>query len=365
MRDLPAGTVTFLFTDIEGSTRLLDELGAEGYAGALAGHRRVLREAFAAHGGVEVDTQGDAFFVAFPDAREAAAAAAEAQAGLAAGPVRARMGLHTGEPIVWAEGYAGVDVHRGARVAGAAHGGQVVVSERTATLLDDVPVRPLGAHRLKDLSEPQQLFQLGEGDFPPLRTLHATNLPAQPSPLIGRTRELEEATGLLSDGTRLLTLTGPGGSGKTRLGLQVAAEITEQFPDGVFWIPLAAVSEAELVLTTVAGTIGAKEDLSEHVQDKRMLLLLDNFEQVLGAAPALGDLLRRCSNVKLLVTSRASLRLMGEREYAVEPLPETDAVSLFTERARANPRRGKLLHRPQDIFHQIAVSAGGVGNVLD
>jgi predicted ATPase/class 3 adenylate cyclase len=331
---LPTGTVTFLFTDIEGSTRLLDELGPR-YVDALAEQRRIVREALARHGGVEVDTQGDAFFLAFADARGAARAAVEAQAELASGLVRVRMGLHTGEPIVWTEGYAGIDVHRGARICAAAHGGQIVLSERTASLLEDDQVRPLGAHRLKDLSGPQPLFQLGEGEFPPLRALHATNLPAQPNPLIGRERELEETTALLRDGTRLLTLTGPGGSGKTRLGLQLAAELAEEFPDGVYWVPLAGVSESDLVVSTVSSTIGAKNGLADHIEAKRLLLLLDNFEHVLEAAPETGNLLQRCPNVKLLVTSRAPLRLAGEWEYQVEPLPESDAVELFSERARA------------------------------
>ena len=334
MRDLPTGTVTFLFTDIEGSTRLLHELG-DRYVDVLGEHRRLLRQAFSRHGGVEIDTQGDAFFVSFADAREAAAAAVKAQAALASGPVRVRIGLHTGEPIVWAEGYAGADVHRGARIAAAAHGGQVVVSERTAALLKGRSLRSLGAHRLKDLSAPQTLFQLGDGEFPPLRTLHATNLPAQPSPLIGRERELEETTALLAGGGRLLTLTGPGGSGKTRLALQTAAELSEHFPDGVFWVPLAAVSEVDLVVPTTAATIGAKDGLQAHIESKRMLLLLDNFEQVLNAAPTVGNLLRECPNLNVLVTSRAALRLAGEHEYHVEPLPETDAIKLFTERARA------------------------------
>jgi predicted ATPase/class 3 adenylate cyclase len=334
VRELPTGTVTFLFTDIESSTRLLEELGGR-YVEALAEHRRIVREACARRGGVEVDTQGDAFFVAFAEAREAVQAAEDAQSQLASGPMRVRMGVHTGEPIVWAEGYAGVDVHRGARICAAAHGGQVVLSERTAGLLGGEHVRPLGAHRLKDLSAPQPLFQLGEDEFPPLRTLRATNLPAQGSPLIGRERELGETTGLLDDQARLLTLTGAGGSGKTRLALQIAAEVAEEFNDGVFWVPLAAVTEPELVLPTVAGTIGAKDGLSDHVDTKQMLLLLDNFEQVLDAAPEVGDLLQRCPNLKLIVTSRAVLRVSGEWEYQVEPLPETEAVSLFTERARA------------------------------
>jgi len=214
-------------------------------------------------------------------------------------------------------------------------GGQVVLSERTASLLDGDKLRPLGAHRLKDLSAPQPLFQLGEDEFPPLRTLRATNLPAQPSPLIGRERELADMIELLRDHTRLLTLTGAGGSGKTRLALQLAAEIADDFLDGVFWVPLAGTTEGELVLPTIAATIGAKDGLADYVEAKRMLLLLDNFEQVVAAAPEVGELLRRCPNLKLLVTSRVALRLSGEREYDVAPLSEAAAVDLFTERARA------------------------------
>src|ERR671918_2471649 len=198
MRDLPAGTVTFLFTDVEGSTRLLNELGPESYARALAEHRRLLREAFGRHDGVEVDTQGDAFFVAFPDAKDAVAAAAEGQSALQAGSIKVRMALHSGEPVVAEEGYVGIDVHRAARICSTAHGGQVVVSARTRALVDDELV-DLGLHRLKDLGEPERLFQLGTGDFPLLRSLNATNLPAQPSPLIGRERELAELVALVID----------------------------------------------------------------------------------------------------------------------------------------------------------------------
>ncbi len=333
MQELPSGTVTFLFTDIEGSTRLLEELG-ERYPDALGEHRRLLREAFERHGGVEVDTQGDAFFVAFAEARGAVTAAGEAQAALVAGPIRVRMGLHTGEPIVWAEGYAGLDVHRGARICACAHGGQVVLSERTRTQVDGFTLRDLGAHRLKDLSEPQELYQLGEAEFPPLKTLHATNLPTQPSPLIGRERELGDLTTLL-DEHRLVTLTGPGGSGKTRLALQAAADAIEDFPHGVFWVPLQALHDPALVLPTIAQTVGSKNGLSEHLGDKRMLLLLDNLEQVIEAASPLAELLAETGNARLLVTSREPLRVAGEQRYDVEPLPELDAVTLFVERARA------------------------------
>src|SRR5919106_4282833 len=223
--DLPSGTVTFLFTDVEGSTKLLHELGSEGYAEALAEHRRILRRAFAAHGGVEVDTQGDAFFVAFPTAPGALRAAAEALEGLARGPIRVRMGLHTGTPFVAEEGYVGVDVNRAARIAACGHGGQVLVSASTAALVGSSGLLDLGEHRLKDLSAPERIYQLGEEVFPPLKSLYRTNLPIPATPFLGREGELAEVLSLLfREDTRLLTLTGPGGMGKTRLALQAAAD---------------------------------------------------------------------------------------------------------------------------------------------
>src|ERR671932_2857568 len=241
----PSGTVTFLFTDIEGSTRLLHKLG-DAYADALAEHRRVLREAFARHGGVEVDTQGDAFFVAFARASDALAAAREAQAELS-GPIRVRIGVHTGEPLVTDEGYVGGDVHRAARIAAAGHGGQVLVSQSTRELAGADGLRDLGEHRLKDLTAPERIFQLGDGGFPPLKSLNTTNLPVAANALVGREREVRELTSLLSDSVRLVTLTGPGGIGKTRLALQAAAELVDAFPDGVFWVPVAALRDPELV----------------------------------------------------------------------------------------------------------------------
>src|SRR6266540_4336774 len=233
-RELPAGTVTFLFTDVEGSTKLLTELGAEAYAAALAEHRHALREAFLAYGGVEVDTQGDAFFVAFPTAPGALAAAAAASEALSSGPIRVRIGLHTGTPHLAEDGYVGVDVHRAARIAAAGHGGQVLVSASTAALLSGDGLRDLGEHRLKDLSGPERIFQLGDGEFPPLKSLYRTNLPIPATPFLGREHELAQVCGLLAD-ARLLTLTGPGGTGKTRLGLQAAADAADGYPDGVFW----------------------------------------------------------------------------------------------------------------------------------
>jgi class 3 adenylate cyclase len=211
-RDLPSGTVTFLFTDVEDSTKLLHKLGAREYARALAEHRRVLREAFGVYGGVEVDTQGDAFFVAFPTAPEALQAATTALKGLAPGRIRVRMGIHTGTPHLTEDGYVGVDVHRAARIAGSGHGGQVLVSAATASLLRTSRLRDLGVHRLKDLSAPERIYQLGDEDFPPLRSLHQTNLPVPTTPFLGRERELAQVLGLLlRDDVRLLTLTGPAG----------------------------------------------------------------------------------------------------------------------------------------------------------
>jgi predicted ATPase/class 3 adenylate cyclase len=333
-RKLPAGTVTFLFTDVEGSTKLLHELGAEAYAAALLEHRRVLREAFSVHGGVEVDTQGDAFFVAFPTAPGALAAAAAALEGLSTGLIRVRMGVHTGTPHVDEEGYVGVDVHRAARIAAAGHGGQVLISASTAALLGTHGLRDLGEHRLKDLSAPERIYQLGDEDFHPLKSLYRTNLPIPATPFLGREHELAEVCGLLED-ARLLTLTGPGGTGKTRLGLQAAAEAAERYPDGIFWVPLAPLSDPALVLATAGQTLGAMDGLVEHLADKSLLVLFDNFEHVVEAAPRLSELLASCPNVNLLVTSRELLRVPGEQAYPVPPLEPEDGTELFVTRARA------------------------------
>jgi predicted ATPase/class 3 adenylate cyclase len=333
--DLPSGTVTFLFTDVEGSTRLLREHGAA-YADLLAEHRAALRRAFSAHDGVEVDTQGDAFFVAFARAADALAAAAAARDALAEGPVRVRMGIHTGEALVTDEGYVGLDVHRAARIAAAAHGGQIVVSETTRQLCEaDAPLRDLGTHRLKDLTGAQHLYQLGAGEFPPLRTLDATNLPIAASPLVGRQRELDELVAMLSNGTRLLTLTGPGGTGKTRLALQAGAELVGRIRDGVFWVPLAGLTDPELIASEIAQAIGARDDFDAFIRDKQLLILLDNFEHLIAAAPAVSATLATSRELRVLVTSRAPLHVSGEREYRLEPLPTADAATLFTERARS------------------------------
>jgi predicted ATPase len=327
-RELPTGTVTFLFTDVEGSTRLLHELGDE-YAEVLAEHRRALRGAFAAHGGIEVDTQGDAFFVAFAKASEALAAAASARAALEPGPIRVRMGLHTGEPVLADEGYVGIDVHRAARIAAAGHGGQILVSQSTRDLAGGQELRDLGEHRLKDLSAPERIYQLGDADFPALKTLNQTNLPVQPTPLVGRESELRQVKELL-DKSPLVTLTGTGGSGKTRLALQVAADLVERYADGVWFVSLAAVRDAGLIEPTIAQVVGAAEDLGQFLRGKDALLLLDNLEQLLpAAAPVVAAL-----GAHVLATSRERLNLSGEHEYPVPPLPIEEAATLFTERAR-------------------------------
>jgi predicted ATPase len=332
-RELPAGTVTLLFTDIDGSTRLIEELGESRYVDALAEHRRLLRAAFSAHGGVEVDTQGDAFLYAFTDPVEALVAAAQGQEALASGEVKVRMGLHTGELQLTGEGYAGRELHRAARIAASGHGGQVVVSAATQTLVD-ADLTELGEHRLKDLDDPVPLFQLGSERFPPLKTISNTNLPRPASSFVGRARERDELLGLLRNGSRVVTLSGPGGSGKTRLALEVASELVPEFKAGVFWIGLSALRDAALVTETVAHTLGAKRGLAEHVSERELLLLLDNFEQVVDAAPELSQLLEACPNLKLLVTSRELLRISGEVEYPVPPLAERDAIELFCERSR-------------------------------
>jgi len=372
---LPTGTVTFLLTDIEGSTRLLHRLG-ERYAGVLAAHREIMRSSAAAHGGAEVDTQGDAFFIAFGDAAECVRAAVEVQRKLAAhawppdGVVLVRMGIHTGEPTRTDEGYVGMDVHHAARICSSGHGGQILLSKRTASLVEaplaaeQLMLRDLGEHRLKDLAEPQRLFQVVipelPSDFSPIRTLETrpNNLPVPPTPFVGRAKEVAAVRDLLlRDDVRVVTLTGPGGTGKSRLGLRVATELLHSFKDGAFYVPLAPVRDAKLVPSAIARALGVREargktiveTLSEQLADKQLLLLIDNFEHVRAGARALAELMSHCPRVKVLLTSRQVLRLSGEREVPVLPLglPERgrtpalaelrdyEAVRLFLDRAEA------------------------------
>ena len=371
MGELPTGTVTFLFTDIEGSTRLLAQTGSA-YAGLVTTHARLLRQSFHAHGGEVVDTQGDSFFVAFARASDAVAAAVEGQRLLAGfawpseAAVKVRMGLHTGEGRVVEGHYIGMDVHRAARIAAAGHGGQILASETTEALVrgalpEGVSFDDLGEHRLKDLGRPERIFQAAvpglSDEFPSLATLDLDLAPIQRplSSFVGRERERRILLALLGDDdVRLLTLTGPGGIGKTRLALEVADAARDRFKDGVAVVPLAAVASADAVVSTilhglrvpeVAGR-SAREILIEYVRRKDLLLVLDNFEQVVAAAPLVGQLVEESARLKVLVTSREVLRITGEREYAVPPLGVTtsvdadstfrsETVRLFEARARA------------------------------
>jgi predicted ATPase/class 3 adenylate cyclase len=375
MPELPTGTVTFLFSDIEGSTLLLQRVGGERYAQVLGEHQRLMRGAWTAHGGVEVDTQGDSFFVAFPSAPQAVTAAAEATEALAVhawpegAAIRVRIGLHTGAPALAGGNYVGLDVHRAARIAAAGHGGQVLLSQATRDLAEhELPegavMRDLGAHRLKDLQHAERLYQLMlpglPSDFPPLKSLDARphNLPVQLTALLGREQVLAAVCALLRRvDVRLVTLTGPGGIGKTRLSLQVAAEVLDDFQAGVWFVRLSRLMDPDLVVPTIAqmlelreqGTRPIAETLREHLRDRHLLLVLDNFEQVVGAAPEVSALLESAPNVKMLVTSRVALHVRGEREYAAPPLrlpdvrrerdvavlTQYEAVALFVERAQA------------------------------
>jgi predicted ATPase/class 3 adenylate cyclase len=369
---LPTGTVTFMFTDIEGSTRLLQRLGPS-YPEILEEHHRLLREAIEGSGGIPLGTEGDSVFAVFASPVAAVAAAIAAQRALASAywpngaEVRVRVGLHTGEGSLGGQNYVGLDVHRAARISAAGHGGQILVSDATRTLVartlpEGVTLLDLGEHRLKDLDRPEHLFQLAADelpqDFPPVRSLDVrpTNLPHQLTSFIGRAREVARVKELLAE-TQLLTLTGPGGTGKTRLAIQAAAALLDGFADGCFFVPLSPISDPSLLLSTIAQVLGVQEagdrpmaeTLNEYLEPKEILLVLDNFEQILEAGPAVGELLNHNPRLKAVVTSRAVLHVHGEHEFPVPPLalPEPgehptaeslgqyEAVALFIQRARA------------------------------
>lgn len=336
---LPAGTVTFVVTDIEGLTALLGELG-ELYGDVLFGHHRLLPEVWAAHGGVEVSTEGDAFFVAFASASRAVAATAAGQAALSehvwphGQPLRVRMGVHTGEPRIREGDYWGPDVHYAARVASAAVGGQVLVSAATAALASGVSLESLGRHRLKDVPESRELFAVGPGPHPSPRTLDPlrSNLPSAPTPLVGREREVEELAAMLTGDARFVTLTSAGGNGKTRLALAVAERLVDEFVGGAFLVELAELSSDQGVTGSIAGVFGIRgglEALSGALADREILLVLDNFEHVLEAAPVLAQLRADAPGVRVLVTSQAPLGVAGEQIYALSPLgvPEDDSLA--------------------------------------
>src|SRR2546421_2906710 len=399
MPDLPTGTVTMLFSDIEGSTRLLQQLG-ESYSRVLTGCQRLLRTSFQRWHGQEVDTQGDSFFVAFARATDALEASVDAQCALAAHlwpegvAVRVRMGLHTGEPQLSAGNYVGLDVHRAARIMSAGYGGQVLLSATTQELVkhdlpDGVSLRDLGEHRLKDLQRATHLYQLIiaglPADFPPLKTLdtYHHNLPVQLTHLIGREKEVASVQQLLRrQNVRLLTLTGPGGTGKTRLGLQVSAELSDLFSDGVYFVNLAPVSDPSLVVPAIAQALDLKETgdqplldiLKMSLRDKQLLLLLDNFEQVVSAASQVTDLLAACLNLTIIVTSRAVLHVQGEQEFAVPPLSMPDpkhlpdmetlsqfeAVALFLARAQAVKPEFQVTNASAPTIAEICVRLDGL-----
>jgi predicted ATPase/class 3 adenylate cyclase len=366
--DLPSGTVSMLFSDVEQSTLLLRRLGPVAYAEALDSCRRVQRDAWAAFGGFEMGTEGDSFFVVFSRADDALGAAGQAQLGLSqvAWPggelVRVRMGIHTGSPQRHAGGYVGLDVHRAARIAAAAHGGQVVVSDTTASVVGvDVPagcsLRDLGRHQLKDL-DPERLHQLLipglPADFPPLKSLGGTsNLPVTTTPLLGRRTDVTDLAELMAaPDTRLLTLTGPGGSGKTRLAVAVARQVADRFTDGASFVALEALTDAAFIWSRIGAALNLPSDawviptFFDHVAALSALLVLDNLEQMDGAAAAVDTLLRQAPGIVVLATSRRPLNVLGEHQRVVAPLslPTSDtyaeaessaAVQLFVERARA------------------------------
>ena len=398
MPELPSGTVTILFTDIEGSTRLLQQLG-EKYAILIAEHNQLLREASETNNGRVMGLEGDSFFVVFPRALDAISAVVQSQRSLATHTwpdgvnVRVRMGLHTGEPQISSSGYVGIDVHRAARIAAAGHGGQVLLSQTTYDLVErelpeDLTVRDIGEHRLKDLRQPKHLYQLVikglPADFPPLKSLKVAtqnNLPIQLTSFIGREKEITEIKQSINE-HRLVTLTGAGGSGKTRLSLQVASELLEQFQDGVFFVALAPITNPGLVPSTIAQSLGITEaagksiteGLKDFLQSKSLLLVLDNFEQVISAAPLVAELLVACSQLKVLVTSREGLRVRGEHEYFVPPLEipnpaelpplETltryTAVELFVQRAQAVKQDFRLTDETAQTVAEICYRLDGL-----
>jgi predicted ATPase/class 3 adenylate cyclase len=397
MARLPTGTVTFLFTDIEGSTRLVQELGPS-YPGLLDDYAAIVRSAIVEGDGVEVNTEGDSFFAVFPTPVGAVRAAVAAQRGLhghdwpSGSEVRARMGLHTGDGVLGGDDYVGIDVHRAARVAGAAHGGQVLLSEATRGLVDralpeDVALRDLGDHRLKDIEHPERLHDLVvdglPSDFPPPRTLDArpNNLPVQLTSFVGRQEEIAAVRHLL-ERTRLLTLTGAGGTGKTRLALQVATEVLGLYPEGAFFADLSSVTDPALVPSAVADALGVsevpgqpiEEAVRDHLRDKELLLVIDNFEQVTEAAPLVEDLLIGAPKLRVMVTSRVVLSVRGEQEYQVPPLEPPDperlpdlpalqqveAVQLFMERALAASPRFRLTEQNAPAVAAITARLDGL-----
>ena len=371
MPELPTGTVTFFFSDIEGSTRLLHDLGRDEFGPLLDEHAAVIRAAIAGGHGTEIRTEGDAFFAAFPTATGAVTAAVGTQRGLAAlrwpdgATIRVRIGLHTGEGARGGDDYLGIDVNKAARIAATGHGGQVVLSSTTAALAaNDLPpgaaLRSLGDHLLKDFPQPEALHDVAidglDDAFPPLRTddPRRTVLPSPRTSFVGREPELRAIASAVTS-SRLTTLTGPGGSGKTRLAIEVATSIQHRFADGVVFVDLSAITDAALIAAEIGSALRVRQSpdtdptaaLHNFLRNRRLLLVLDNMEQLVDGSDIVGGLLDAAPNLSVLATSRIPLRLAGEREVPVPPLslPEPDAASvdeltsvesirLFLDRAR-------------------------------
>ena len=409
--DLPQGELALLFTDIEGSTQLLEAWG-DAYPAHLKAHRRILRAAFAAHGGVEVDTQGDSFFAVFRHVEHAVAAIVQAQRELhlypwpPGDPLRVRMGLHWGEPMLTGEGYAGLDVHRGARLMSAGHGGQMLLSgaaaSRAGALQAHCALLDRGAHRLKDLPQPESIFELRidgvSGEFVPLRTLNARlhNLPLHLTPIVGREREIESLRARFKAGERLITLLGPGGTGKTRLSLEVALATLELWADGIYFVPLAPIAPpdeslspdahefaiANAIAGAVARELGLRDDGSqpnaqrvlEHLKTRQILLVLDNFEHLIGGTAVVARWMSHCNGLAVLSSSRIPLHINGEREFPVAPLAlpairhlpdleklaQLSAVRLFVERARAVKPEFALTQSNAPVVAEICVRLDGL-----
>ncbi len=410
MARLPSGTVTFLFTDIEGSTRLVQR-NPVGYGEALSDHRRLLRAAFAAAGGRELGTEGDSFFVVFERARDAVVAAAQAQRAIASHPwaagleIKVRMGIHTSEPTAGPDPYTGVGVHRAKRICSAAHGGQVLLSKAARALVEDAPegvrVRGLGRYRLKDLDHPDELFDLViaglPGDFPPPATVETLDrrarLPLPPSLTLGRDRDLDAiAERLRADAVRLLTLTGPGGVGKTRLAIEVARRLADEYADGAYFVDLSVIANGREIAAAITRGLGAPiregepvgEALVRFLAARRLLLVVDNLEHVLTGTALLGELLAHCPTLTILATSREPTRLAAEQVHAVDglevppvsaPAPVLEgygSVALFRARASARdpgfvldagsaPHVGEICRRLDGLPLALELAAARVG----
>jgi len=400
MTDRPTGTITFLFTDIEGSTKLW-ERHPDAMKAALARHDALLKQAIEARGGYVFKTIGDAFCAAFAEPTDALEGVLAAQRSLQSekwpaeiGAIRIRAALHTGVAEERDGDYFGPPLNRVARLLAAGHGGQTLLSLATQELVrDSLPQKTslldLGDHRLKDLFRPEHVFQLNAPDlpaeFPPLRTLDAklTNLPAQPTPLIGREREVAAILSLMRrDDVRLVTLTGPGGTGKTRLGLQAAADLLDEYEHGVYWVDLAPITDPDLVLPTIAGALGVKESgdqplidsVKRFLRERQLLLVIDNFEQVIKASPVVGELLKATPKVKIIASSREKLRVYGEHEYPVPPLglpdprkqqtvavvSQYEAVALFIQRAKASHPAFEITDQNAPAVAEICVRLDGL-----